>query len=300
MAAGALMNFVAFAILSRAAGARQGQTVLQVVLLMLCFGMLLDAVMGLFAANPVLFLPDYLGREDGVRLRMLRLARAAAIALSLLTLLYHDLAARSKPPRRFVDWGQMALLIGAIGMPLILSVAAFTSVGVKFLLLIPAQTTFWGVVAGAWLAKSRGRPLELWGWLLIAVSMAAGLLMGLYAFDGPFAAPVALGAYNDYARRLSRLAHAYCIVLGLLSIFLAREVEQARQTNWSRRLGLFLLVVGSIVTVAGCLLLACLELPTTILCLGPALVTCGLILSLVPTRQDAESRSWEPAVVESA
>jgi hypothetical protein len=278
---GALMNFAAFGVLSCAGSGWQGRTALRIVLLILCFGMLIDAIMGLFAAHPGLFLPDFLGREDGVRLRMLRLARAAVIALSLLTLLYRDLAARACPGHRFVSWGGVALLLGALGMPLILSVAAFTSVEVKILLVIPAQATFWGTMVGVWLAQSWARPLELWGWLLVAVSMAAGLLMGLYAFDGPLAAPAFLGAYNDYARRLSRLGHAYCIVLGLLSICLARELEKTPSTNWSRRLGVPLLAAGIVTTVAGVLLLECFELPVAILRLGPAVVTCGLILSLL-------------------
>jgi hypothetical protein len=274
---GALLNFVAFAVL---AGAGAGRPALRVVLLVFCFGMLLDTVMGLFAADPERFLPSYLGAEDGVRMRMLRLARAAVVALSLLTLLYQDLAARAGPGRRLVYWGQVALLVGAAGMPLVLGVAAFTTVEAKYLLPIPAQATFLGTLAGAWLAAAWARPLELWGWLLVAVSMGAGLLMGLYAFDGPLPAPAAIGAYNDYARRLTRLAHAYCIVLGLLSIFLARELEQAAQPGWARRLGVPLLVAGSVGTVAGVLLLACLELPPTVLRYGPAAVTGGLLLSL--------------------
>jgi hypothetical protein len=278
--AGALMNFAAFGVLSYASAGRRGHTELRVVLLLFCIGMLIDAVMGLFAANPLLFLPSYMGYEDGVRQRMLRLARAAVIALSLVTLLYHDLAARAGPDRRWVSWGQLALLTGAIGMPLILSVAALTWVEVKSLLPIPALATFWGTVAAVGCARSWARPLELWGWVLIAVSMSAGLLMGLYAFDGPYPAPAWLGAYNDYVRRLSRLAHAYCIVLGLLSIFMARELEKESSHDWSKQVGVALLTGGSVILVAGVLLSGWLELPPSILRVGPAIVTCGLILSM--------------------
>src|SRR5260370_2658918 len=110
-------------------------------------------------------------------------------------------------------------------MPLILAVAAFTTVEAKYLLPIPAQATMWGTLAAAWLARRWARPLELWGWLLIALSMAVGLLMGMYAFDGPMPDPAFLGAYNDFPRRLCRLGHAYCIVFGLLCLFLAREQD---------------------------------------------------------------------------
>jgi hypothetical protein len=247
--------------------------------------MLIDATMGLFVAEPDLFLPAYIGPEDGVRLRMLRLARAAVIALSLLTLLYQDLADQSGSRRRFVRWGKMLLAVGAVSMPLLLAMAAFLWLDVKILLGIPASATFVGTLAGGWLAYSTKRPLEVWGWFLIASAMAAGLLMGLYAFDGPFPAPDFLGAYNAFNRRLSRLAHAYAIVLGLVSIFLARQLEPDWVRSWSCRLGVVLLVGGSVTMVAGVLLQAAAFVPLAMLCVGPACVASSVGLCLLGTRQ---------------
>jgi hypothetical protein len=262
------------------AGAR-GMPEAWIVVPIFCFGMLLNAAMGLFYIDPDLFLPAYVGPEDGVRQRMLRLARAAAIALSLVTLLYRGLAERSGS-QPIVRRGQLALWCGTLGMSAILTLASFTFVEVKFLLPIPALTTFIGTCAAAWLAGRLGLWLEMWGWLLVATSMGIGLFMGMYAFDGPVPAPGPLAGYNDYVRRLSRLAHAYCIILGLLSILIARESNGGYAPTWPVRLSKILLVAGTVTTLGMILLLAMVDLPLNVLIPGPALVTVALILCLAP------------------
>jgi hypothetical protein len=280
MVTGALLNFVALVMMTADGGVCRGRRDVVAVLLVFCFGMLIDAMMGLFAANPPLFLPDYIGRDDEVRPRMLRLARAAAIALPMLTFLYHGLATRQRSAVGVIRWGGIAMMFGAIGMPLILTAAALTTVHLKLLLGLPAHATFLGTLVGVWLAHRAARPLELWGWLIVALSMAIGLLMGIYAFDGPLPSPEFMGEYNDYPRRLWRLAHAYCIVLGLLSIFLARELDRARPVALFTRVGTAMLVGGSVCTVLVLVLAATVELPAPILGIGPAAVAVGLVLCL--------------------
>jgi hypothetical protein len=282
--AGALVNGLAFAVLVRGHSPEPGRRGLEVLLVVLGCGMLLDAVMGFFSIDPPRLQPAYLGGEDGVRLRMLRLARAAVIALSLLAILYRELEKQSGGGR-LAYWGGVVLVAGAVGMPLFLTLAAFVAVEIKYLLCLPAQAVFWGTLAGVWLAWRRAGPLEAWGWLLIAVSMQAGLLMGLYAFDGPFPSPDFLGDYNDWPRRLSRLGHAYCILLGLLSIFLSREMEQGQHPAIRRRLGVPLLMTGSTVTVVVIALLPSSGWPTETLTVGPVLVTAALLLCLVPAER---------------
>jgi hypothetical protein len=294
--AGALLNFLAFALLAAAsAGSRLPWTV-RAILLTFCSGMLLDAVMGVIDANPAWSLSEYVGAEDGLRLRLLRLARAAVIALALLTLLYQDLARRAPNRSWLFPAGQIALVVGAVGMPLLLTVAGLTWTDIKYGLPITAQATFAGTLVGTWLASRVARPLELWGWLLVALSMGAGLLMGLYAFEGPLPAPEFLGEYNDFGRRLSRLAHAYCIVLGLLSIFVARDTSPERQRRASDAsalgvpgrsgargiagVGVLLLVAGTVQTVAAVVFLETIALPLLVLSVGPALVTTGLLCCL--------------------
>jgi hypothetical protein len=243
--------------------------------------MLIDALMGAFVANPDLFFPAYIGPEDGVRLRMLRLARAAVPGLLALTLLYQDLADHSGGETRVIRSGKILLAIGALGMPLLLVLAGFTWLNLKAVLGIPALAILAGTLVGVSLACTEKRTLEVWGWLLIAASMGAGLFMGLYAFDGPLPTPDFLGAYNDFNRRLSRLAHGYAIVLGLISIFMARELDRADVKRWPRRLGVVFFVVGSIATVAGVSLQAVPTFPLAVLLVGPALVTSGMAICLL-------------------
>jgi hypothetical protein len=276
--AGALINFTGFMVLAWANLGPQGRPDLRLVLPIVSLGMLLDCLMGLFIASPQVFLPLYIGPEDGIRLRMLRLARAAVIALSLLTLLYEGMAARGRTQSRAVHWGRIALLLGTIGMPLILTAAAFISVHIKFLLGVPADAIFAGTLVGAWLAGRHASPLELWGWVLMAASLAVGLVMGLYAFDGPWAPPAFLGAYNDFGRRLARLAHAYAIVLGLLCILVARELDAVPQSSRPERMGRPLLVAGAAAILGGLWLHGGLEIPASVLSVGPALVVAAMLL----------------------
>ena len=100
---GALLNAVGFAVLAAAFAGRRAVRVGGVILPVLCLGMLLDATAGLARASPAAFSLAYLGPEDGVRLRMLRLARAAVTALSVTAFLYQGLAERrisGAAPRR--------------------------------------------------------------------------------------------------------------------------------------------------------------------------------------------------------
>jgi len=198
----------------------------RVILLVFCFGIFLAAATGLFEFKPQIFLPSYIGPEDGLRMRMLRLARVAAIALPVLTVLFARLSSRADPHSRAVRWGGIGMLIGTIGMPAVLAAAGFTRIELRVLLPVPADAILFGTLCGLWLSRKHAQPLEMCGWFLIALSMGAGLLMGLYAFDAPLVPPNFAGAYNDYGRRLIRLAHVGCILLGFSAIFFSRAAEK--------------------------------------------------------------------------
>jgi hypothetical protein len=176
------------------------------------------------------------------------------------------------------------MLSGAAGMPLLLCAAAWTSLHLKYLRSLPVTAIAAGTWVGVWLAKQHARPLELWGWLVIALSMGAGQLMSTYAFDGPLPSPDFVGAYNDFPRRLIRLGHGYGIVLGVLGIFIARELDRAYNVGWAARFGVTLLVTGSTTTVALIALVAAGALPTSVLGWGPAMVAVATVFCIVPTR----------------
>ena len=55
-----------------------------------------------------------------------------------------------------------------------------------------------GVLLAGWLARRQASRLEQLGWLLIFLSMNVGLLVGLYAFDGPLPTPEFAGEYMDH------------------------------------------------------------------------------------------------------
>ena len=119
---------------------------------------------------------------------------------------------------------------------------------------------------------------------MILASLLGGLVMGLYAFDGPFPTPKFLGDYNEFARRLSRLAHSYCVVLGMLAIFVARELLHVRRVEQGLQgVGMPLLVVGGIVTISVMLLHIHVQLPESTLGVGPGIVVIATLMCVFPT-----------------
>jgi hypothetical protein len=206
----------------------------------LCGGLLLDLGMACAAfveADPGMraALAEWARDPESVQMRMLRLARAAMIALPLLSLLYAEALEKARPVPKLAEWAAYAITFGAATMSFNLVLAACVWMPFKELLGLPANAAAAGVLAGAWLAFRRVSPFGLIGWLLVLVSMSAGLLMGLYAFDEPSAAPKFLGAYNDFGRRVSRLAHAYVIIFGLILLNLQRDLP-AKEPIYARLL----------------------------------------------------------------
>jgi len=181
----------------------------------------------LFDAATVVYPPLSLGAADGLRIRLFRLARVAAVALPFLALFFSGLAARAGNDRTSRR-GAAAMLFGAAAMPCILAAAAFSRLEIRMLLPLPALAVVYAAVCGALLAWRHARAPELWGWRLVAASTAGGLVMGLYAFDAPFLGNFA-GAYDGALRTIIRGVHEGAIVLGMALIFLPRIREEGNR-----------------------------------------------------------------------
>lgn len=184
----------------------------------LLFGLALDLLLIAHGAGIELAV-QHLGARDGVQVRMLRLARVASVAIPLMAWLQLGLATNRD---RAARWGAIAFSVGAIGLPLVLFLAATVSLEAKWVLFIPADATIIGVACAVILARREGRRLEAISFIAIAASMVVGLGMGGYAFDGPLPEPAFLGAYHDEGRVIARSIHVLTIVLGLLGIVAAR------------------------------------------------------------------------------
>jgi len=136
--AGSLLNLAGFAICQVFGPTGQYATRIRIVLIAVCFGMLLDFLAGLYLSAPEMIDLE-LGQYDELRSRMLRLARVAAIALSVLTLLYVGLTTRGGDTQQeWTRWGEKLLVAGAVGMPAILAASCFISLNLKYLLPLPA------------------------------------------------------------------------------------------------------------------------------------------------------------------
>lgn len=147
--------------------------------------------------------------------RLLRLARVAAVALPFLALAFARLS-RERPPDRWARWGGRLMVVGMVGMPLLLFGAALLHPALKYLLFIPADAMTLSVSIAAVLAWRRGAQLAALSWGLVGLSMVFGLLMGVYAFDGPLPSPV--GPYDDALRQSLRASHILSMLGGLLGL----------------------------------------------------------------------------------
>lgn len=281
---GCLLNLTAFLKALRINIGGSGKRHMQLILPILCFGMFLDLLTSLFILYPHLFSLDWLGNEDEVRLRMLRLARVAVIALTVLTLLYFDLASRTKVLSPAVTWGHRGILGGTIGMPLVLALACFTVTSLKYLLPIPATLVCLGAIAGLNLAWKHGTRLECLGWSIITSSLFVGMIIGMYAFDGPLPAPATMDHYQDLPRRLLRIGHAYAIVLGILALFLAERFQKQPSLHRVRQIGLAIYIASMATTLSIMTLLAWNVVPFWTAAIGPAGTALGLLLCVTNTR----------------
>ena len=186
-------------------------------------GVALDGVLALGTLRPESAVGLYMGPAEGLRFRLLALARVAAMTLPALTLLYQQAARQRVLSASSICWVCLALHGGAVLMPGVLVLAAVVEPLWKYLLPVPALLIFVGVCGAAQLARRRGLRLEQLGWVLMALSMAVGLAMGLYAFDGPLPSPGWVGKYGDVVRSSLRQTHGLAIVAGILLVFLARD-----------------------------------------------------------------------------
>ncbi len=84
------------------------------------------------------------------------------------------------------------------------------------------------------------------GWTSLAVGVAAGLVMGLWSFDGPLQPPAWIGGYTDTSRRLVRLAHIAFIGLGLIDILIARELAQSALRPKARAVASWSMAFGNV------------------------------------------------------
>ncbi|MCI0343074.1 MAG: hypothetical protein L0216_18340 [Planctomycetales bacterium] len=83
------------------------------------------------------------------------------------------------------------------------------------------------------------------GLALLALSLAGGLAMSLYAFEPLVEPPPALDRYDDLPRRLLRLAHVAAVMLPLLNVLLGPVIGRVRLPATSREWTSWLLLVGA-------------------------------------------------------
>lgn len=163
--------------------------------------------------------------------RFFRLGRVAAMALPLLTLLALPALCRRRRAvwnRRLAAFAQSGFAVGVIAMPMVLFASAFVSPHLKYFLAIPAVAVTFASASVAWLSvnnrTSRG---ETAAWVSLTCSLAFGLLLGMFAFDGPLPVPSIVDGYNDAIRVWLRGLHHVSITAALVRLTWSRCFSRA-------------------------------------------------------------------------
>ena len=219
VAAGLALQLTAVVLLPRSGGVWGARSAVKAIL---GAGVLLDLCSSLIAAGLFLATAAWLGPDEGLRLRFLRLARAACGALPVLVLLFHDLP---RPDAHLWRTGRRALLVGMVSMPLVLLAAGVVHPAAKYALPLPALALVLGSAIALGLASRARDRLAAAGWSLILASMLVGVFVGVYAFEGPLPAPAGMTSYSEPARLLVRLGHAYAVLLGIALLWAAGPMK---------------------------------------------------------------------------
>lgn len=122
------------------------------------------------------------------------------------------------------------------------------------------------------------------GWILFLIGIIGGMLMGMWAFDGPMQAPAALADYSSLPRRLTRLAHIAAMALGITNILYGQELPRVRLSQRARAIGAWSMVAAGALMPFFLTLAAfgdtrwkfALPLPATASLIGVAIIVAGI------------------------
>ncbi|MCX7017077.1 MAG: hypothetical protein NTW86_31700 [Candidatus Sumerlaeota bacterium] len=121
---------------------------------------------------------------------------------------------------------------------------------------------------------------EPFGWLWIALGLAAGAVIGVWAEGEDW-----LGGYGHRRRRLVRLAHISFVMLGLINILFSMSLQRMTLPPPWRDVASWTLIIGAMTMPMSCFLTAwkralnpVFAIPTVCLIIGTGLAAAGLFL----------------------
>ncbi len=86
---------------------------------------------------------------------------------------------------------------------------------------------------------------RLVGWGLFLAGITGGMILGLWAFEGPMAAPERFADYAGLPRRLLRLGHIAAMALGLTNIFFGFELPNLSLSRGPLEVASLSMIVGA-------------------------------------------------------
>lgn len=82
------------------------------------------------------------------------------------------------------------------------------------------------------------------GWIWILFGIFVGVVMGMWAFNGPMASPV--GDYTSLPRRMLRLSHISFIALAIINLLYGYEIDNIKLKKSYKKTGSLCLIYGAI------------------------------------------------------
>ncbi len=128
-------------------------------------------------------------------------------------------------------------------------------------------------------------------WVSILLGALSGMVLGLWSFEGPVRTPDWIGPYDSLPRRFLRLARIALFALGMLYLFVARQVTEAPVGPEIARIALFMMGLGT-VAMPAVLIGAALWEPIKFLSAIPAFaITTAVFIAAVSALRQTEG-AW--------
>jgi len=97
---------------------------------------------------------------------------------------------------------------------------------------------------------SLGERNRRFGWTLFLIGILYGMVIGLFAFNGPLHVSPAFADYTALPRRFVRFAHIACMALGMVNVQYGHEIDRLALAPRRIRIGANSMIAAGVVMPA--------------------------------------------------
>ena len=91
---------------------------------------------------------------------------------------------------------------------------------------------------------------RLFGWTLFLIGILYGMVIGLFAFNGPLHVSPEFSDYASLPRRFVRFAHIACMALGMVNVQYGHEIDRLALSARRLRLGANCMIAAGVLMPA--------------------------------------------------